>query len=138
MDAGVPVVVFAPTDESGHRTLHSGIIQDLRTPTGRPVLLAVELGRDAGNWDAYHVIPVRFAALSAELLAMLGPEVVAIPLWSRSADAIQVLTHLVDLGYSGQVEVHGPHLPNRGMVMRELSQAGAGLRIRLLPPPDQG
>lgn len=132
MDAGFPVLVFAPVDGAGHRgTLPSG------TPIGRgpsdwPVLLALDLHAGSGDWSEYKVVRLNFASLTAALFAQITPSVVAIPLWSRGADAIQMMQRLSYLGFAGPVEVHCPHLPNARMVMAELSQVSGDLQVRLV------
>lgn len=134
MDAGFVPVMLAPSDASGLTPMHPGALPATQPEGQRPVLLAVDLEPDAGHWQAYRVVAVEFAGLTADLMAGHLPALVAIPLWSRQADAIQMLHRLAELGYAGPVEVHAPDLPNRRMVMAELSQAARGLRIRLVTP----
>ncbi|QLQ18937.1 MAG: hypothetical protein HZT43_10025 [Exiguobacterium profundum] len=103
----------------------------------RPVLLALDLVPVPGAWTGYTVVPLRFVSLGAAQLAMLAPAVVAMPLWARGADAVQMLQRLAELGYSGPVEVHGPRLPDQRMVMAELTQVAEGLQVRLVERPSQ-
>lgn len=139
MDAGCFAQVFASTGPSGAGAGKPSPGQPLRVVGDRPVLIAIELGQAAAaGWAGYTVVPLRFAALTAGHLLGLAPAVVAIPLWSRGADAVQMLQRLADLGYVGPVEVHGPPLPDARMVMAELTQVAESLQIRLVETPAAG
>ena len=139
MDAGWPVLVSSPAGRTGTGSSQPSAGSPLRVVGERPVLIAIELcpAHDAA-WEDYTVVPLRFAALSVGHLLMLAPAAVAIPLWSRGADAVQMLQRLDELGYAGPVEVHGPSLPNARMVIAELTQVAAGLRVRLVEHPEAG
>ena len=132
MDAGLPILVFAPIDAASHRGRLSGSGSSGRMPSDRPVLLALDLDKSVAVWADYQVIHMRFTGLSVTGFAQITPSVVAIPLWSQGADAVQMLQRLSYLGFAGPVEVHSPQLPNARMVMAELSQVSGDLQIRLV------
>lgn len=136
MDAGLPILVFASVPGPGSGSAQPAGGQPLRVVPDRPVLLALDLVPVPGAWAGYTVVPLRFVSLGAAHLAMLAPAVVAMPLWARGADAVQMLQRLAELGYSGPVEVHGPRLPDQRMVMAELTQVAEGLQVRLVERPE--
>ena len=122
----------------GNGATQPGTGQPLRVLPDRPVLLALDLPLRQDSWAGYTVVPLRFASLSAAHIAKLAPVAVAIPLWSRGADAVQMLQRLAELGYSGPVEVHSPPLPNLRMVMAELTHVAAELQVTLIERPEAG
>ena len=136
MDAGLPILVFTPSGGSGTGSMQPAGGQPFRVVPERPVLIALDLVPISGAWAGYTVVPLRFASLSVVHISMLAPAVVAIPLWARGADAVQMLQRLADLGYSGPVEVHAPPLPDVRMVIAELTQVAEGLQVRLVEHPD--
>lgn len=138
MDAALPSLVFTSAGAPGNGATQPATGQPLRVMPDRPVLLALDVAPRQGSWGGYAVVPLRFASLSAALIAKLTPAAVAIPLWSRGADAVQMLQRLAELGYSGPVEVHTPPLPNLRMVMAELAQVAAGLQVSLVERPEAG
>ncbi len=132
MDAGLPLLVFAPIDAPRFGGPRPDGANPWRIRADRPVLIALEMNPAAGDWEAFEVVPIRFAGLTVAHIAVLAPAVVAMPLWARGADAIQMLHRLAELGYSGAVEVHVPRLPDTRMVMAELSQAAGEFQIRIV------
>ena len=78
------------------------------------------------------VIALRFAFLSAALLAEVQPDCVVLPLLHARFDAFQVLTRLQELGFCGQICTLTPPLPNRAMVEAELAQAAKSATVHLI------
>lgn len=99
------------------------------------LLLALDLDLPAeavAGLGAGRVVRLGFAELDARRLAETMPGMVAMPLWSPTADAVQMLQMLDELGYAGPVHVFAPHLPDRRMVFAELKAVSPLLRISLI------
>lgn len=102
-------------------------------PPGLPCVLALDIGMptDAATPG---LVQARFADLDAGLLARLRPVRVILPLLARTHDALAVVQRLEALGYTGQVTVIAPSLPDPRMVERELRSHGPGARLDVLSP----
>jgi len=84
------------------------------------------------------VVAVRLTEVDADLLARLAPSRVICPLMSPAGDALQIIAHLVCLGFGGPITVLAPQLPRPRMVERELRLLAAGAHVELIIlPPDQ-
>lgn len=70
--------------------------------------------------------------ITAQLVSKVLPDIVVISLISNNSDAIEDLEVLSDLGFRGRCFVLTGRLPNRRLVLKELRQHAAGLRISLL------
>lgn len=111
-----------------------------------PVLLAVDVrGRAdallsrlaalAGQPEqAARLVHVGSLGLTADLLARLLPDAVIVPLFGPWSDALDLAERLQALGYRGALLVLAPPLPDRALVLRELTGAAPGLQVRLLMP----
>lgn len=138
MDTGPAILSFSPAPDMGHvrgRPAQAGGHHS----ASRPLLLSLDLDEGALRaldvFAGWEVVMVASRELTAGLLARWMPAAVAMPLWSPRADAMQLLQDLSALGYAGPVEVLAPALPDRDMVLRELTLAAPGLRLRLTEQP---
>lgn len=101
-------------------------------------LLAIELTLTAAQLarlDLDSVVEISFDELTLRQIASVMPAAVALPLWSRGCDAVQMLHHLAMLGYAGPVHVFAPPLPDRRLVERELGAVAAQLEVHLAEDP---
>lgn len=99
---------------------------------GLPVWLFV--GLPAPETAQSRAERIDLADLTAELIAALAPAVVVVPLIGNGFDAIEACQRLARIGFPGDVVVRAPTLPDRRLVLRELGQAGRGLKITLTGP----
>lgn len=90
---------------------------------------------DQARCSRYGTIVESEGPVSALLLSQVLPDAVVIPLFSANCDAISDILTLSSLGYSGRCFVLAPPLPNTKMVLTELRQHAAGLRIHLVNTP---
>lgn len=83
--------------------------------------------------EAHRVVHVPWGRLSAAFLGTLTPETVVTPLLGARFDALEVAAWFAEQGFAGRlVVVVGRRLPDAGLVQREISAAGGGLRVDLL------
>ena len=80
------------------------------------------------------VTHLRFADLSAALLAATNPSQIILPLFAAYYDAMSAVEMLEDLGYIGKLTVLAPDLPKPRLVERELRSLGPGTRLTLISP----
>lgn len=71
------------------------------------------------------------SSLDRALLDRIAPHWVVCPLLADGFDATQVISRLLQLGYTGQVMVIAPKLPDPAMVERELRALAPGMRLSL-------
>ena len=94
-------------------------------------LLLIGLTADARCHD-YGIVNESAGPITARLMSRVLPDAVVISLISHQTDAIEDLEVLSDLGFRGRCLVLAKTLPNRALVLKELRQHAAGLRITLL------
>lgn len=91
------------------------------------------LGSD-GPLPMTEVIHLRFADLTAALLAETGTTLILLPLIAPHYDAATAVERLQALGYAGKLTVLAPELPRPKLVERELRNLGPGTRLTLISP----
>jgi hypothetical protein len=91
------------------------------------------LGQDSPHSGAT-VTHLRFADLTADLLASTRASLIILPLFAPSYDAMTAVETLEDLGYAGKLTVLAPALPKPRLVERELRAIGPGPRLTLVSP----
>ena len=91
------------------------------------------LGPD-GPFPMTGVTHLRFADLSADLLAATDPGLIFMPLFATSFDAMSAVELLEALGYIGKLTVLAPELPKPALVENELRSLGPGARLTLISP----
>ena len=102
------------------------------------VLTVLMIGRADAATNAHlqrcnaSVIACSFAALDRVLLDSVLPGTVAFPLMADGFDATQVLGRLTQIGFSGDILIFAPPLPNRDMVLRELRGEAPGLSLDVI------
>ncbi len=62
----------------------------------------------------------------------LAPDVILCPLFSAATDAVQIVEHLADLGYTGPVFAIGPDLPRPELVQEEIRAIAPAITFRLV------
>ena len=80
------------------------------------------------------VTHLRFADLTAALLARMRPSLILLPLFSPGYDATTAIETLEALGYRGRLTILAPDLPKPRLVERELRNLGPGMRLTLISP----
>lgn len=81
-----------------------------------------------------NVTHLRFADLTADVLALLEPTLIILPLFAPNYDAMTAIETLEELGFAGKLTVLAPDLPRPRLVERELRSLGPGNRLTLISP----
>lgn len=105
-------------------------VQLVKSPVKRTLLL-IDLPADIRCTRLGNAIESR-GPISARLISETLPDTVVISLIANHTDAIENLETLSALGFRGRCLVLANSLPNRSLVLKELRQHAAGLRITLL------
>lgn len=89
----------------------------------------------AGTFPAdVTLVDLPYAAMTAQAISEILPDLVILPLVGVGFDAIEALSQLDRFGFRGEVLVRAPSLPNSHIVERELSAIAPGLSVRLIGP----
>lgn len=78
---------------------------------------------------------IRLRQLGPELLAMVRPDCVVLPLLRPGYDALQGLDRLASLGYAGPVCIFAPPLPAPAIVEAELRASHPQFELRFYTMP---